>query len=67
MNVGLQVASGIDGPFPVIFTNDFLRVGHLRPTARKNLDRGYIYAGFARHDLDMDEADRVKKNSETPA
>ena len=58
LNLGLFVPLGKEGPFPVIFSNDLVWLEHLGPIARKILDRGYIFAGFDRHDLDADNADR---------
>jgi hypothetical protein len=58
VNVGVYIPQGKPGPFPVIFAIEPVWMDHLRPVARKMVERGYIFAGFRREDLDEDNADR---------
>ncbi|MBN1342265.1 MAG: hypothetical protein JXQ73_06275 [Phycisphaerae bacterium] len=58
MNVGLFVPSKPRGKMPVLMAVEPVWQEHLWPVARLALDRGYLFAGYDRHDLDKDDADR---------
>ncbi|HNR29340.1 MAG TPA: hypothetical protein PKI11_00490, partial [Candidatus Hydrogenedentes bacterium] len=46
-------------PSPVVLAVEPVWEEHLRPVARRMLERGYGFAGFDRHDLDADSPDRT--------
>ena len=58
MRVALYVPQGKPGPFPVIVAIEPVWQAHLYPVAQRIVETGYIFAGFERHDLDPDDADR---------
>jgi hypothetical protein len=57
MQFGLFVPAKA-GPFPVLLDIEPVWDPVLAPVARQAVARGYIYAGFAKQDLDPDDADR---------
>jgi dienelactone hydrolase len=59
MQVGYYVPDRADGPFPVVLAVEPVWEEHLYPVAKKIADAGYIFAGYQRHDLDRDDADRT--------
>ncbi len=58
MQVGVYVPTAGEGPFPVIMAIEPVWQEHLWPVAKKVVERGYIFAGYERHDLDPDDDDR---------
>ena len=58
MRVALYVPTTGSGPFPVVLALEPVWEEHLLPVAKKITDAGYIFAGYERHDLDRDDADR---------
>jgi dienelactone hydrolase len=59
MQVGCYVPDRGDGPFPVVLAVEPVWEEHLYAVAKKITDAGYIFAGYQRHDLDRDDADRT--------
>jgi hypothetical protein len=59
MQVGYYVPDRGDGPFPVVLAVEPVWEEHLYAVAKKITDAGYIFAGYQRHDLDRDDADRT--------
>jgi hypothetical protein len=47
-----------DGRFPVIMTTEAVSGNGAAPVAKALVERGYALAGYQRHDLDADNADR---------
>jgi dienelactone hydrolase len=58
IHVGLFVPRGKPGPFPVVLAIEPVWIDSLLPVARKMVERGYIFAGYEKLDLDQDDADR---------
>ncbi|MCC6490355.1 MAG: acetylxylan esterase [Candidatus Hydrogenedentes bacterium] len=58
MRVACYLPSGGKGPYPVVLALEPVWEEHLLPVAKKCLDAGNIFAGYERHDLDRDDADR---------
>ncbi len=58
LHVGLYVPAGGTGPYPVVLAVEPVWEEHLRPVAKTVVEAGYIFAGYQRHDLDRDDADR---------
>lgn len=58
MQVGLYVPKGKPGPFPVVLAIEPVWHDSLKTVAQRIVERGYIFAGYDRHDLDKDDADR---------
>ncbi|MDX9973045.1 MAG: hypothetical protein RBU21_08655 [FCB group bacterium] len=58
MRVGAFIPKGGPGPFPVVLAIEPVWIEPLWPVARKMVERGYIFAGFEKHDVDRDNADR---------
>lgn len=59
MQVGYYVPDSGSGPFPVVLAVEPVWEEHLYPVAKKITAAGYIFAGYQRHDLDRDDADRT--------
>ncbi len=58
MHTELYVPKGKPGPFPVVLAIEPVWDESLTPVARRMIERGYIFAGYQRHDIDKDDADR---------
>lgn len=58
VHAALYVPLGRKPPFPVLIANDLVWLDHLRPITERIVERGYVFAGFDRHNLDRDDADR---------
>jgi len=58
LRVGLYFPAGRPGPFPVVLAVEPVWEEHFQLVARMIVEAGYIFAGFERHDLDRDDADR---------
>lgn len=56
--VGLFIPRNGKGPFPTVLAIEPVWEDHLRPVARRMVERGYIFAGFRHHAFDADNADR---------
>lgn len=59
MHAALFVPRNKVGPFPVVLAVEPVWEEHLWPVAKRIVDAGYIFAGYQRHDLDKDDADRT--------
>lgn len=59
MNVGIYLPANADGPVPVLMAVEPMWLDHLLPIAELVVKRGYGLAGYERHDLDPDDADRT--------
>ncbi|MBN2309766.1 MAG: acetylxylan esterase [Candidatus Hydrogenedentes bacterium] len=59
MRAGLFVPTKGDGAHPAILAVEPVWLEHLEPVAARVVDAGYALAGFERHDLDADSADRT--------
>lgn len=58
MNVGIYLPANVKGPVPVLMAVQPVWHQHLKPVAEIVVSRGYGWAGYERHDLDPDDADR---------
>ena len=58
LHIGMYIPTGRSGPFPVVLAVEPVWQDHLRPVAKLVVEAGYIFAGYERHDLDQDNADR---------
>ncbi|GMV90292.1 MAG: hypothetical protein AMXMBFR82_00700 [Candidatus Hydrogenedentota bacterium] len=58
MQVGYYVPERGEAPFPVVLAVEPVWEEHLRPVAKLFAYAGYVFAGYQRHDLDQDNADR---------
>lgn len=58
VRMGLYTPKAAGKPMPVLLAIEPVWEEHLRPVAQRALERGYLFAGFQRHDLDADSADR---------
>lgn len=59
LHVGLYVPTKGTGPYPVVLAVEPVWEEHLRPVAKAVVEAGYVFAGYQRHDLDRDDADRT--------
>lgn len=59
VRIGYYVPTQGPGPFPVILALEPVWQPDLEPIAVLCARRGYIFAGYDRHDLDADNADRA--------
>ncbi len=58
VNVGIYLPARTDRRVPVLMAVEPVWMEHLKPIAELALKRGYAFAGYERHDLDPDDADR---------
>ncbi len=58
MNAAIYLPAKATGRVPVVLAVEPVWQEHLWPVARLMLERGYAFAGYERHDLDRDDADR---------
>jgi hypothetical protein len=56
--VSFYVPEGRPGPFPVVLNMSPVMDPRMRRIAQRYVERGYILAGFERHDFDQESADR---------
>ena len=56
--VSFYVPEGQQGPFPVVLNMSPVMDPRMRRIAKRYIERGYILAGFERHDFDQESADR---------
>jgi hypothetical protein len=56
--VSFYVPEGKPGPFPVVLNMSQVSGRGMRRIAQRYIERGYILAGFERHDFDQESADR---------
>ncbi len=58
MEAAVYVPTKGPGPFPVVVAIEPVWEEHLLPVAQRMVESGYAFAGYQRHDLDRDDADR---------
>lgn len=58
VRMGVYKPKSIEKPMPVLLAIEPVWDEDLRPVARRALERGYLFAGFQRHDFDADSPDR---------